>query len=200
MQHQDILDKVKKIHFVGIGGSGMCPLAEILQSEGFSLTGSDVAESDTLARIRTYGIPVVMGHKAENVHGSELVVYTAAVKKDNPELMEAERLHIPLIERSVMLGIVTRRYQNAVAVAGTHGKTTTTAMLTQIMVNGGVDPTAVIGGKLPFIGGNGRVGKSETIICEACEYVDTFLQLTPAVSIILNVDGDHLDYFGSIYR
>lgn len=198
MQHQDILDKVKKIHFVGIGGSGMCPLAEILQSEGFSLTGSDVAESDTLARIRTYGIPVVMGHKAENVHGSELVVYTAAVKKDNPELMEAERLHIPLIERSVMLGIVTRRYQNAVAVAGTHGKTTTTAMLTQIMVNGGVDPTAVIGGKLPFIGGNGRVGKSETIICEACEYVDTFLQLTPAVSIILNVDGDHLDYFGSI--
>ena len=198
MEHQDILDKVKKIHFVGIGGSGMCPLAEILHSEGYQLTGSDLAESDTLERIRSYKIPVAMGHKAENVHGSELVVYTAAVKKDNPELLEAQRLNIPLIERSVMLGIVTRRYKNAIAVAGTHGKTTTTAMLTQIMVNSGADPSAIIGGKLPFIGGNGRVGKSETIICEACEYVDTFLQLTPAVSVLLNVDGDHLDYFGTI--
>lgn len=195
MKHQDILDRVKRIHFVGIGGSGMCPLAEILHSRGYTLTGSDVSESDTLERIRSYGIPVMMGHKAENIKGAELVVYTAAAKQDNPELAAAREQGIPTMERSVMLGVVTRRYADTVAVSGTHGKTSTTAMLTQILVNSGKDPSAIIGGKLPFIGGNGRIGKSEIMVCEACEYVDTFLQLTPAVSIILNVDADHLDYF-----
>lgn len=198
MENNEILDKVKKIHFVGIGGSGMCPIAEILHNKGFELTGSDVSESDTLNRIRSYGIPVTMGHKAENIDGAELVVYTAAVKKDNPELVAAEQKHIPTVERSVMLGMVTRKYKNPVAVSGTHGKTTTTAMITQIFINAGIDPTAIIGGKLPFIGSNGRVGKSDTIVCEACEYVDTFLQLSPAVSVILNIDGDHLDYFGTV--
>lgn len=195
MKHQDILDRVKRIHFVGIGGSGMCPLAEILHSRGYTLTGSDISESDTLERIRSYGIPVMMGHKAENIKGAELVVYTAAAKQDNPELVAAREQGIPTMERSVMLGVVTRRYADTVAVSGTHGKTSTTAMLTQILVNSGKDPSAIIGGKLPFIGGNGRIGKSEIMLCEACEYVDTFLQLTPAVSIILNVDADHLDYF-----
>lgn len=195
MEHQDILDRVKRIHFVGIGGSGMCPLAEILHSRGYILTGSDVSESDTLERIRSYGIPIMMGHKAENIKGAELVVYTAAAKQDNPELAAAREQGIPTLERSVMLGVVTRRYADTVAVSGTHGKTSTTAMLTQILVNSGKDPSAIIGGKLPFIGGNGRIGKSEIMVCEACEYVDTFLQLTPAVSIILNVDADHLDYF-----
>lgn len=198
MENNEILDKVKKIHFVGIGGSGMCPIAEILHNKGFELTGSDVSESDTLNRIRSYGIPVTMGHKAENIDGAELVVYTAAVKKDNPELVAAQQKHIPTVERSVMLGMVTRKYKNPVAVSGTHGKTTTTAMITQIFINAGIDPTAIIGGKLPFIGSNGRVGKSDTIVCEACEYVDTFLQLSPAVSVILNIDGDHLDYFGTV--
>lgn len=198
MNHSDILDKIKRIHFVGIGGSGMCPMAEILHNKGFELTGSDVYESETLDRIRSYGIPVMMGHKAQNVQGTQLVVYTAAVKGDNPELVAAREQGIPTVERSVMLGIITRRYQNSIAVSGTHGKTTTTSMLTQIMVNGGADPTAIIGGKLPFIGGNGRVGKSDIIVCEACEYVDTFLQLAPAVSVILNVDADHLDYFGNL--
>lgn len=197
-QHQDILDQVKQIHMIGIGGSGMCPMAEILYSEGFCITGSDIFESDTLQRIRSYGIPVFMGHKKENIKGAQLVVYTAAVKQDNPELMAAKEQGIPAIERSVMLGMVARRYNNCVAVSGTHGKTSTTAMLTQILINGGKDPTAIIGGKLPFIGGNGRVGASETMVCEACEYVDTFLQLTPAVSVILNVDADHLDYFGNL--
>ncbi|WP_283606388.1 UDP-N-acetylmuramate--L-alanine ligase [Faecalispora anaeroviscerum] len=195
---QDILDQVKRIHFVGIGGSGMCPLAEILHHEGFELTGSDMNESDTLDRIRSYGIPVSMGHKAKNVGDAQLVVYTAAVKHDNPELMAAEERGIPAVERSVMLGIVTRRYQNSIAVSGTHGKTTTTAMITQVCIDGGADPSAIIGGKLPAIGGNGRVGKSQTIICEACEYVDTFLQLNPAISVILNIDADHLDYFGTL--
>lgn len=194
-QQQDILDHVKRIHMIGIGGSGMCPIAEILHSEGFEITGSDVFESDTLERIRSYGIPVHMGHRGENIKGAQLVVYTAAVKQDNPELVAAKEQGIPAIERSVMLGMVARRYQNSIAVSGTHGKTSTTAMLTQILINGGKDPTAIIGGKLPFIGGNGRVGASENMVCEACEYVDTFLQLTPAISIILNIDADHLDYF-----
>lgn len=198
MENDDILSKVKKIHFVGIGGSGMCPIAEILHHKGFELTGSDINESDTLERIRSYGIPVTMGQKAENVNGAELVVYTAAVKADNPELVAAHEKNIPTVERSVMLGMVTRRYPNTIAVSGTHGKTTTTAMITQILINAGVDPSAVIGGKLPFIGGNGRVGKSGTIVCEACEYVDTFLQLNPAISVILNIDADHLDYFGTV--
>ena len=198
MQHEDILQKVRKIHFVGIGGSGMCPIAEILHHKGFELTGSDINESDTLDRIRSYGIPVTMGHRPENIDGAELVVYTAAVKKDNPELVAAAQKGIPAVERSVMLGMLTRRYENSIAVSGTHGKTTATAMITQICIDGQLDPSAIIGGKLPLIGGNGRVGKSETIICEACEYVDTFLQLTPAISVILNIDADHLDYFGSL--
>lgn len=194
----DLLEQAKRIHFVGIGGSGMCPIAEILHHKGYELTGSDVSESDTLERIRSYGIPVTMGHRAENIEGADLVVYTAAVKQDNPELVAAREKGIPAVERSVMLGMVTRRYSNSVAVSGTHGKTTTTAMITQICLEAGLDPSAVIGGKLPLIGGNGCVGKSQTIICEACEYVDTFLQLTPAISIILNIDADHLDYFGTV--
>ncbi|MBW7572498.1 UDP-N-acetylmuramate--L-alanine ligase [Caproiciproducens faecalis] len=198
MDYQDTLSKVKKIHFVGIGGSGMCPIAEILHHRGYVLTGSDTNESDTLARIRSYGIPVSMGHRPENIGDAEMLVYTAAVKADNPELVAAREKGIPVVERSVMLGMVTRRYPHPVAVSGTHGKTTTTAMITQILINAGEDPSAVIGGKLPFIGGNGRVGKSGTIVCEACEYVDTFLQLNPETSIILNIDADHLDYFGTV--
>lgn len=198
MEHQDLLDRVHRLHFIGIGGSGMCPMAEILHREGFLLTGSDVFESDTLQRIRSYGIPVYMGHKAENIGDAEAVVYTAAIKQDNPELAAAREKGIPTLERSVMLGIVCRRYADAVAVSGTHGKTTTTAMLTQILVQSGKDPTSIIGGRLPFLGGNSRVGNSEIMVCEACEYVDTFLQLTPAVSVILNIDADHLDYFKTL--
>lgn len=195
MKYDNLLDNIKKIHFIGIGGSGMCPLAEILHSEGFVLTGSDCNESDTLERIRSYSIPVFMGHKAENITDQELVVYTAAVKADNPELIEAKSKGITCIERSIMLGIVTRRYNRSIAVSGTHGKTSTTAMLSQVLIGSGFDPSAIIGGKLPFIGGNSYVGQSDIIVCEACEYVDTFLELTPYISIILNVDADHLDYF-----
>ena len=195
MKYDNILENIKRIHFIGIGGSGMCPLAEILHTEGFELSGSDNSESDTLARIRTYGIPVYMGHKAENIEGAELLVYTAAVKDDNPELVTARNRGIPCLERSVMLGIVTRRYNRSIAVAGTHGKTSTTAMISQILIGSGFDPSAIIGGKLNYIGGNSYVGQSDIIVCEACEYVDTFLQLTPYVSVILNIDADHLDYF-----
>ena len=195
MKYDNILENIKRIHFIGIGGSGMCPLAEILHTEGFELSGSDANESDTLQRIRSYNIPVYMGHKAENIEGAELVVYTAAVKADNPELVAAKGKGIPCLERSIMLGVVTRRYNRSIAVAGTHGKTTTTAMISQVLIGSGFDPSAIIGGKLNFIGGNSYVGQSDIIVCEACEYVDTFLQLTPYVSVILNIDADHLDYF-----
>lgn len=195
MKYDSILENIKRIHFIGIGGSGMCPLAEILHTEGFELSGSDANESDTLQRIKSYNIPVYMGHRAENIEGAELVVYTAAVKADNPELVAAKEKGIPCLERSVMLGIVTRRYNRSIAVAGTHGKTTTTAMISQVLIGSGFDPSAIIGGKLNFIGGNSYVGQSDIIVCEACEYVDTFLQLTPYVSVILNIDADHLDYF-----
>ncbi len=155
----------------------MCPLAEILRSEGFELSGSDMNEGETLDRIKSYGIPVYMGHAAENIKGAELVVYSAAIKETNPERKAAAEQGIPCIERSVMLGVVTRRYKRSIAVSGTHGKTTTTAMLSQILIGSGFDPSAIIGGKLPFIGGNSYVGQSE---------------------IILNIDADHLDYFKNL--
>jgi len=139
-----------------------------------------------------------MGHRAENIEGAELIVYTAAVKQDNPELVAAAEKGIPAIERSVMLGIVTRRYKRSIAVAGTHGKTSTTAMLSQTLIGSGFDPSAIIGGKLPFLGGNSYVGQSDIIVCEACEYVDTFLELNPYISIITNIDADHLDYFKTL--
>lgn len=196
--YDDILDKIKRVHFIGIGGSGMCPLAEIMISKGYSVSGSDMSDGDTLQRIISYGVPVHMGHKAENIEGAELVVYTAAVKSDNPELVAAREKGIPTLERSVMLGVIARRYKNTVAVAGTHGKTTTTAMLSQTLIGSGFEPTAVIGGKLPAIGGNSYVGDSDIMVCEACEYVDSFLQITPAIALILNVDADHLDYFENL--
>lgn len=190
-----ILSKIKNIHMIGIGGSGMCPLAQILHDKGYVLTGSDNNESDPLNRVKALGIKVTMGHFAENVHGCELVVYSAAISKDNPELMEAERLNIPTMERSHLLGALTRYYDNVIGVCGTHGKTSVTSMITQILYLNKMDPTAVIGGKLPIIGSNGRIGKTETMVCEACEFVDTFLQMSPDIAVLLNVDNDHLDYF-----
>ena len=198
MDYDKLLNEIKRIHFIGIGGSGMCPIAEILMSEGFEISGSDMNEGETLDKMKGYGIPVYMGHAAENIKGAELVVYSAAVKETNPERMAAVKQGIPCIERSIMLGVVTRRYKRSIAVSGTHGKTSTTAMLSQILIGSGFDPSAIIGGKLPFIGGNSYVGQSDIIVCEACEYVDTFLELNPFISIILNVDADHLDYFKNL--
>lgn len=190
-----LLKQVKRIHFIGIGGSGMCPLAEILHKEGYLLSGSDNNETDNLARIRSMGIPVVMGQKAENIEGAEMIVYTAALLKDNPELVAALESGIPTFERSKLLGAITRIYPNSICISGTHGKTTACSMLTQILIEADFDPTAVIGGKLPLTGTNGMVGHSEHMVCEACEFVDTFLDLSPDIAVILNVDEDHLDYF-----
>ncbi len=194
----ELLKKVKRVHFIGIGGSGMCPLAEILHKEGFSLSGSDNNDGDTLNRIRSLGIPVIMGQKAENIAGAELIVYTAALLPDNPELVAAKASGIPTFERSKLFGAITRLYPNCIGVCGTHGKTTVTSMLSQIMIMAGADPTCVIGGKLPLIGSNGRIGHSDLMICEACEFVDTFLDLSPDTAIILNIDEDHLDYFKTV--
>ena len=190
-----ILEKVKHIHFIGIGGSGMCPLAEILHSKGYILTGSDNNESDPLKRIKNLGIKVYMGHAPENVEGAELIVYSAAIAEDNPELVRAEELGIPTMERCDLLGIITRRFDNVIGVSGTHGKTTVSSMITQIFLMNNMDPTAVIGGRLPMINANGCAGESENMVCEACEFVDTFLHLSPDQAVLLNIDNDHLDYF-----
>ena len=190
-----ILEKVKRIHMIGIGGSGMCPLAEILHSKGFILTGSDNNESDPLKRVKALGIKVFMGHNAENIDGAELVVYSAAISKDNPELVKAESLGIPTMERSHLLGALTRYYDNVIGVCGTHGKTSVTSMITQILILNKMDPSAVIGGKLPLINSNGITGKSDILVCESCEFVDTFLQMSPDITVLLNIDNDHLDYF-----
>lgn len=194
----DILKDKKHIHFIGIGGSGMYPLAQILHSQGYYLTGSDNNETETLDAVRKMGIPVFVGQRAENIDGADLIVFSAAIMADNPELVAARASGVPVLERSELLGIVTSWYGNAICVSGTHGKTTTTSMLTQIIYTAGVDLSAFIGGKLPCIGGSGRSGSSDIMVCEACEFVDTFLKLYPDVSIILNIDADHLDYFKTL--
>ena len=190
-----LLENKKHIHFIGIGGSGMFPLAQILHGKGYYLTGSDNNETDTLQMVREMGIPVTLGQKAENIEGADLIVHTAAIMDDNPELIAARASGVPTIERSVLLGEISAWYPAAICVSGTHGKTTTSSMTTQILLDAGLDPTCVIGGKLPAIHGGGRIGKSGAMVCEACEFVDTFLKLHPDIAVILNIDADHLDYF-----
>ena len=194
----NILKGKKHIHFIGIGGSGMYPLAQILHSQGYYLTGSDNNETETLEAVRKMGIPVFIGQRAENIEGADLIVHTAAIMEDNPELMAARASGVPVLERADLLGIVTGWYDNAVCVSGTHGKTTATSMITQILCTAGVDLSAYIGGKLPCIGGSGIAGKSDTLVCESCEFEDHYLKLFPDIAVILNIDADHLDYFGTL--
>lgn len=195
---ENLLKTRKHIHFIGIGGSGMFPMVQILHSEGFYITGSDNNETETTKIERKMGIPVTLGQAAENIEGADLIVYTAAIMADNPELIAAKASGVPCLERSDILGLLTRRYSKAVCVAGTHGKTTTSAMIAQTLLEGGFDPSAFIGGKVKALGGSGRAGKSDIFVVEACEFVDTFLKLSNDISVILNIDNDHLDYFGSI--
>lgn len=191
----NFIDGKKHIHFIGIGGSGMFPLAQILHAKGFYLTGSDNNETETLAAVRKMGIPVFMGQAAENIDGADLIIYTAAIMDDNPELIAARQSGVLTLERSELLGLVTSWYSQAICISGTHGKTTTSGMLTEILLDAGEDPSAVVGGKLKSIGGSGRAGGSELMVCEACEFKDTFLHLFPNTAVILNIDGDHMDYF-----
>ena len=198
MTCDELLTRIKRIHFIGIGGSGMCPLAEILHNEGYILSGSDNNESDTLKHIRSLGIPVVLGQKAENISGAEMIVHTAAIMDDNPELIAAKASGIPTFERSKLLGAVSRHYSRCVGISGTHGKTTTTSLLTHILINTGMDPSAVIGGKLRSVGTYGVSGKSDIFVCEACEFKNTYHEISPSCSVILNIDNDHLDFFGTM--
>lgn len=176
----------------------MYPLAQILHAQGYFLTGSDNNKTETLDAVRAMGIPVFVGQRVENIEDADLIVFSAAIMDDNPELVAARASGVPVLERSELLGIVTSWYDNAVCVSGTHGKTTTTSMITQIFFTAGVDISTFIGGKLPCIGGSGRSGSSDVMICEACEFVDTFLKLYPDISVILNIDADHLDYFKTV--
>ena len=194
----ELLKTVKTIHFIGIGGSGMCPIAEILHSWGYTIKGSDNNTGDNIDKLRSLGIEVILGQKAENIENSDMIVYTAAILQDNPELVAAKNSGIPCFERADIFGAITRRFSDCIAICGTHGKTTVTSMLTQITVMAEKDPTALIGGRLPLIDSHGRVGKSETMVCEACEYCDHYHTLSPDVAVILNVDEDHLEYFKNL--
>ncbi len=190
-----LLKGVKRIHLIGIGGSGMCPLAEVLNSFGYIITGSDSTETEKTGYLRNMGIEVFIGQKEENVSGAELVAYSAAIPEDNPERVYAQRNGIPQMERSVLLGAVTRMYDNVIGVCGTHGKTTVSSMITQILLLNKMEPTAVIGGKLPITGSSSVIGSSQTLVCESCEFVNSFLEFSPDISVLLNIDNDHLDFF-----
>ncbi len=194
-KYDRILNGKTKIHFVGIGGSGMFPLVQILHAVGYEITGSDVNEGDIIDRERKMGIEVAMGHSADNVKNAQLVVYSAAIMKDNPEVTFAKKQGIETVERSILLACVANTYSRPICISGTHGKTTTTAMTTQILVMAGKDPAAVIGGKLPLIDAYGRFGANNEIVVEACEYNNTFLHIEPYNSVILNIDEDHMEFF-----
>ncbi len=185
----------KRVHLVGIGGVSMCPLAEVLRGMGLQVQGSDMTESPTVRRLRDAGIPVAIGHNAENLKRCDFVIRTAAVGDSNPEIAGAIARGIPVYERADGWGAIMRHYANALCVSGTHGKTTTTSMCTHIFMAAGKDPTVMIGGTLPLLHAGYRVGQGDTIILESCEYRDSFLRFFPTVAVILNVEADHLDYF-----
>ena len=185
-------------HLIGIGGVSMSPLAEVLQSKGLVIRGSDMQDSPAVEALRQKGIPVSIGQKAENVRGADFVVRTAAARDDNPEVAAARELGIPLFERTQAWGAIMQHYRNGICVAGTHGKTTTTSMLTHVCMAAGLDPTVMIGGTLPLLGSGYRLGKGDTIILESCEYYNSYHSFSPTIAVILDVDDDHLDFFGDL--
>ncbi len=182
-------------HLVGIGGVSMSPLAEVLHSIGLTVTGSDINEGDSVRHLRSLGIEIAIGHSADNIEGAEFIVRTAAAHDDNPEIAAARAAGVPVFERAQAWGYIMRSYKNAICIAGTHGKTTTTSMMTHILMSAHCDPTVMIGGTLPLLGAGHRVGKGDSIIMESCEYFDSFLSFSPTVAVILNIEADHLDYF-----
>jgi UDP-N-acetylmuramate--alanine ligase len=192
------IDNIKNIHFVGIGGISMSGLAEIMLNAGYNVTGSDLNSSKIIERLINKGATISIPHDSKNVEGSELIVYTAAVKNDNVELIRAVELSIPVIDRAEFLGIIMKKHQYGIAISGCHGKTTTTSMVSLIFKNANLDPTILLGGELDAIDGNVLVGKSDYFITEACEYFESFLKFYPYVGAILNVEEDHLDYFKDI--
>ena len=188
----------KRIHMIGIGGSSMSGLARMLCAQGYRLTGSDNLETYATKSLREQGVPVTIGHRPENVCDAELVVYTVAILPDNPERVEAERLRLPTLERATLLGQLMEGCGVAIGVCGTHGKTSTTSMLAQALVEAGVDPTVHIGGSLDFIGGSTRIGKGDVFLTEACEFNASFLHLRPTIAVVTNIEEDHLDFYKDI--
>ncbi|HZK33007.1 MAG TPA: UDP-N-acetylmuramate--L-alanine ligase [Tissierellaceae bacterium] len=191
-------NKYSKIHFVGIGGISMSGLAEILVSEGYKVTGSDSNNSLIIKRLKNLGIPIYLGHNAKNINGVDLIIYTDAIPNDNPELNQGVKDNIPLVDRATFLGALMKNYKNSIAVSGTHGKTTTTSMLSTILNPSSLNPTILLGGQLDEIGGNIKLGSKDFILTEACEYKGNILKYFPTMAIVLNIDEDHLDYFKSM--
>ncbi len=188
----------KHIHFIGIGGISMSGIAEILLENGYIISGSDIRDSKIIERLRKKGANIYIGHNSSNIEGAKLIVYTAAINGNNPELMAAEERSIPVMDRATLLGQLMETYPFAIGVAGTHGKTTTTSMLSVIMEHADLNPTILVGGEVDEIGGNVRTGNSDYFLTEACEYVESFLKFHPYIALILNIDEDHLDYFRDI--
>lgn len=194
----NILKRVKRIHFIGIGGAGMCPLAEILLSLGYEVSGSDNNDTETFRRIEKEGARVFLGQVKENISDdTQLVIYTNAILKGNEEL-EYAKANFPCFERAELLGAVSRIFSNCIGVCGTHGKTTVSSMITQALLTANLDPSAVIGGKLPVIDAYGRYGNSQNFVCESCEFNNTFLHMNADMAVVLNIDEDHLDFFGNL--
>ena len=183
------------IHCIGIGGIGLSGIAEILLSRGYNVSGSDMNKSEITEKLRSHGANIFIDHRAENVEEADLVIYSAAIAEENPEIKRAKEMGIPLASRAEILGILMDEYPDSIAVSGTHGKTTTTSMVSLILEAAKFDPTILVGGNLNEIGGNYKVGGHNYFITEACEYRDSFLELRPEIEIILNIDSDHLDYF-----
>jgi UDP-N-acetylmuramate--alanine ligase len=189
--------KIQKLHFVGIGGIGMSGIAELLLNLGYKVSGSDLKSSSVTDRLKALGGEIQIGHRAENVEGTNVVVISSAVRADNVEVVQAKKLQIPVIPRAEMLAELMR-LKYGVAIAGSHGKTTTTSMIATVLVNGGFDPTAVIGGRLNAFGSNAKLGKGDFIVAEADESDGSFLKLTPAIAIITNIDREHLDHYADL--
>lgn len=187
-----------KIHFIGIGGISMSGLAAVLLNNGYKVSGSDFKESKIIETLRSKGAEIYIGHSAENLKDVDLVVYTAAIPSDNPEILEAKKRNLILMDRAEFLGSIMKGHKYNVAISGTHGKTTCTSMISSITLEGNLDPTILVGGELDLIGGNYRIGKSDYFITEACEYKASFLKFFPYVGVILNIDADHLDYYKDI--
>ena len=195
MSFDFLKDTNKKVHFIGIGGVSMSGLAAVLLNKGFKVSGSDFKESKTTNNLKEKGAEIYIGHRKENIKDVDLVVYTAAIPSDNPEIVEAKNKGIHLMDRAEFLGLIMKGHKYNVAIAGTHGKTTCTSMVTNITLKSNLDPTILIGGDLDVIGGNYRIGSSDYFVTEACEYKESFLKFFPYIGIILNIDADHLDYY-----
>ena len=185
----------KHVHLVGIGGVSMRPLGLVLKGMGMLVSGSDMNSSVSTDELIANGIRVAIGHSANNICGADCIIRTAAAHNDNPEIAAARRLGIPTFERAQAWGVIMQAYKNAVCISGTHGKTTTTSMMTHILMEADFDPTVMIGGYLPLLHAGHRVGKGDTIVLESCEYCDSFLNFFPTLAVVLNVEADHLDYF-----